>query len=363
MPRSPSSLTVRKMLPGVHRVRVTIANGRAEYWYAWRGGPRILAAKARSDADLDAAIPAHVAEAGEAYRAAVKPSAPKDLLGGLIVSFLESPDFAKLAPRTKGDLQKHLDVTRKRWAELPLEALKAEGMRKAILDWRDTYGRTPKTADAYMGALGRVLSWAKKRGDIPLNPIERAPRIYSANRADRIWTRADLAKLLRRQPRPFQRAILLAAYTGLRLGDLVDLTWAEVGEDAITVATNKSGERTIAVVPIIPKAAAILKHIGRKDVGCVLTHSRGKPWTEWGLQTAMQRAKVKAGVTGLRFHDLRGTAATNFIRGGLPLADVAGIIGWETKQVERIARRYVTSEAVAAGMLERLRQNKSGAAL
>jgi integrase len=345
------------MLPGVHRVRVKLAKGRAEYWYAWRGGPRILAVKARSDAELDAIVPGKIAEASEAYRLAVKPPPPKDLLDGLVISYLESPDFAGLAARTKADLRRHLSVVRKRWAELPLEALKAEGMRKAFLDWRDTYGKTPKTADAYMGALGRVLSWAKQRGDVPINPLEKAPRIYRSNRADKIWTKADLVKLLRGQPAAFRRAVLLAAFTGLRLGDLVDLTWKEVGEKAITYATNKSGETTIAVAPITPKAGAILKQIGRKDVGAVLVHSKGEPWTEWGLQTAMQRAKKRAGVKGLTFHDLRGTAATAFIRGGLSPSDVAEILGWETKRVQTIARRYVTSEAVAAGMLERLRKN------
>lgn len=358
MPPSRNSLPVRKMLPGVHRVRVSTAGGRAEYWYAWRGGPRILAVKGRSDADLDALIPAQVASATEAYKAAVKPPAPKDLLDALITAYLESPNFKALAPRTKSDAQKHLAIVRKRWAELPLEALKAEGMRKAILDWRDTYGKTPKTADAYMGALGRVLSWAKKRGDITVNPIENAPRIYEANRADKIWTKPDLIKLLKGQSPEFRRAILLAVFTGLRLGDLVELTWAEVGEDAITVATNKSGETTIAVIPITPKAKAVLKQIGRKDLGCVLTHSRGEPWTEWGLQTAMQRAKTKAKIKGLTFHDLRGTAATHFIRGSIPPADVAGIMGWETERVQTIARRYVTAEAVAAGMLERLKKNR-----
>lgn len=351
------------MLPGVHRVRVSIASGRAEYWYAWRGGPRILSVKARSDAELDALLPGHIAAAAEGYRLAVKPPAPKNLLDSLITAYLASPDFAGLADRTKADAQRYLVKVREKWAELPLEALKAEGMRKAILDWRDSYGATPKTADAYMDALGRVLSWAKKRGDINVNPIEKAPRIYSANRAEAIWGKPQLVPLLKGQPADFRRAVLLAAFTGLRLGDLVELTWAEVGEKAITVATNKSNGATIVTIPITEKARAILKQIGRKDLGVVLTHSRGKPWTEWGLQTAMQRAKRAAGIKGLRFHDLRGTAATHLIRAGMEPADVALVMGWETKRVMNIARRYVTSEAVAAGMLERLRKNKSGAAL
>lgn len=48
-----TGLRTRNMLPGVHRVRARLAGSQiAEYWYAWRGGPRILAVKARSDAEL-----------------------------------------------------------------------------------------------------------------------------------------------------------------------------------------------------------------------------------------------------------------------------------------------------------------------
>jgi integrase len=151
--------------------------------------------------------------------------------------------------------------------------------------------------------------------------------------------------------------VLFAAFSGLRLGDLVRVTWADVGEKAITLTTAKSRGKRVVIVPITPKLQAILKQIGRKDVGAVLTHSRGLPWTAWGIQTAMQRRKTAKGVKGLRFHDLRGTAATHFAR-SLPLADVARIMGWTPQRVDAIAARYVTAEAVAEGMLKRLKGNK-----
>lgn len=53
---------------------------------------------------------------------------------------------------------------------------------------------------------------------------------------------------------------------------------------------------------------------------------------------AQKASKVSAGLEGLRFHDLRGTAATNFIRAGLPLDGVATILGWELNRVTEIAR-------------------------
>lgn len=77
------------------------------------------------------------------------------------------------------------------------------------------------------------------------------------------------------------------------------------------------------------------------------TSARKQPWKEPGLESALRRAKLdagaaarertndpeaKSGIEHLRFHDLRGTAATNFIRAGLDLNDAATILGVEEGQ-------------------------------
>lgn len=349
------------MLPGVHKVRVRLAGGVAEYWYAWRGGPRILACKAARPDELQRLVEAKSATAAVQYTALVKPRPSDQYLSGLITKYLEHPSYTGLAARTRTDLSKHLGFVRVTLGDMPTEALKSESARKALIDWRDGFADKPRTADFRVDALARVLAWAKAKGDIPVNPLEKWPRLYSANRAAIIWTKPLMIKLLKGAPLEFRQAVLLGAFTGLRLADLVRLTWAQVGKDAITVPTGKSGGQTVAIIPITPKARAILNQIGRKDVGAVLTHSRGDPWTGWGLQTAMQRRKAEVNIKGVRLHDLRGTAATHFIREGLPPADVALIMGWTTKQVEQIAQRYVTGEALAAGMLKRLEKNRRGA--
>ena len=40
----------------------------------------------------------------------------------------------------------------------------------------------------------------------------------------------------------------------------------------------------------------------------ILTNSYGRPWTSDGLRTSWSKACARAGVTGLTFHDLRGSA-------------------------------------------------------
>ncbi len=42
---------------------------------------------------------------------------------------------------------------------------------------------------------------------------------------------------------------------------------------------------------------------------------------------------AKSGLEGLRFHDLRGTAATNFMRCRVDDVQIATVLGWKVDQV------------------------------
>jgi integrase len=350
------------MLPaGVHKVRRKLAGGRlAEHWYAWRGGPSILRATGSSLADLERSISSLAPAAIKAHAEAVKPPAAPDILDTLITRFLEPvegkppPHLSHLSPRSMSDLRRELDRVRLDLGEMETKALAATGARKALLAWHEGYAATPCTADANMAALDRVLKWAAGREEIAENPIKDWPRLYRPqNHAEALWTKPDLIKLLKGAPAPFRQAVLFSIFTGLRGSDIVRVTWSHVGKKAITFATGKSRGRRVITVPITPPLRALLAQIGRKDVGVVLTSSFGEAWSFSGLQTAMQRRKAEVGIKDLRWHDLRGTAATRLIRAGLSVDDVAVILGWDRKQVEALSY-YVTAEAVAEGMLARL---------
>ena len=54
---------------------------------------------------------------------------------------------------------------------------------------------TPRKADYAWTTLARVLSVAHDRGRIPFNPCQRGGRLYEADRAEKIWTENDIARL------------------------------------------------------------------------------------------------------------------------------------------------------------------------
>jgi integrase len=350
-------------LPGIHRVRREHAGSFYEYWYAWRGGPRILAAKAKNPIALQRAVSKLLPDATETFKG-LQSRTDDSTLYSLITRYLEAMERSSAAPRTKADRRKHLDIARAELGEMNIRLLGHQRARPTLLAWRDKRAKTPKTADAILGDLSTALNWAVERGEIAKNPVDKFPRIYSVDRSDVIWEPEQLAALLAVADDDVAHAVRLAALTGLRKGDLIALRWDAVKDDAIVRQTNKSRGRITAVIPLTEDLKAVLAMIPRR-ADTVLTSSNGTPWKApgHGLDTSFRKAKTGAGesVTGLRFHDLRGTAATSFINAGISFENVAEIMGWKTSQVREIAKRYVSGRARGKGLLARISaaQNKA----
>lgn len=365
------SLKVAQMLPGVARVRRRKGGRLYEYWYAWRGGPQILSVSAESERALQGAVAGAAPTAIARFEELRQPAADQRTLHGLITRYLNAmAENTRLADRTKLDRRRHLDLVRKELGDMELRALDSRRARPFLLAWRDKRASTPKTADALLGDLSTVLNWAADRGDINRNPLTDFPRIYKVDRADVIWEPKHLQLLLAHADEATAQAVRLAAATGLRKNDLIRLPWTAVGEKAIAFQTGKSRGRKTVVIPLTRDVRDALAAIPRGDRVTILASSDGTPWKAPGngLDSAVRRARLaaaehvrkvhgpeaKTDLDGRRFHDLRGTAATRYIVAGVPLEDVAVILGWEIDRVREIARRYVTSEAIGKGMIARI---------
>lgn len=371
------SLPVSQMLPGLHRVKKRKAGQVTEYWYAWRGGPQILKVSARGDDELARLIAAAAPAAITAFREAGSNNADKVTLFGLITRYLIALEAMPGAPRTKSDLRKYLDKVREGLGKMEIRALESKRARHVLITWRDKHKATPKTADELLGALSKVIAWAVDRGEVSANPIESVEGLYTPpDRSEIIWEAHHLELLLAHTTPAFANLVQLAVHTGIRLGDIRKLTWSAVGDDAIVFQTGKSNRKRTVVIPITDPLRDILAAIPRGDSVTVLNSSRGRPWTEAGAESAIQTAKRKAlekvqeqqgaeaktGIEHLRIHDMRGTAATNFmVHGGLEDDDIAVILGWKRETVGEIRRRYISGQAIGLAIVRRMRENKARA--
>lgn len=320
------------------------------YYYAWRKGPRLRG---------EPGSPEFMASYNEAIENRRAPD--KDRFRSLVTLYKGSDDYKKLADSTKRNWAPWLDKIGQHFGELRIAQFdRPEKIRPIIRRWRNQWADKPRTADYGLQVLSRVLSYGvDPLGTIAGNPCEGIKQIYSTNRSEIIWTETDIAMLKRTCSVDVGHAVDLAAHTGLRLGDLLRLSWSHVGEDAITITTGKSKHRRTAIIPLYDDLRRVLENIPKRSTA-ILTNVRRRPWTTNGFGTAFDRAKnvAKMKEQNLHFHDLRGTAVTKFYVAGISERVIAEIMAWSEDEVAKIIRCYVGRTAATQALIQQI--NKKG---
>ena len=196
------------------------------YYYAWRGGPRLRG---------EPGTPEFVASYNEAIESRRTPDTGR--FNSLVTLYKASNDYKKLANSTRENWAPWLDRIADYFGDLRIAQFdRPEKIRPIIRRWRNEWADRPRSADYGMQVLSRVLSYAvDPLGKIASNPCEGIKQLYSGDRSEIIWTDSDISALKKTCSAEVTFAVDLAAHTGLRLSDLLRLSWSHVGDDAIVL--------------------------------------------------------------------------------------------------------------------------------
>ncbi|KGT77325.1 integrase [Bradyrhizobium japonicum] len=333
---------VRIDLKGIAKVT---AKGRV-YWYAWRGGPRLSG---------EPGSPRFVASYNEAIQQRRTPD--KGRFRFVVTEYKSSVEYKKLAESTRDQWGKWLDRIADYFGDLSIAQFdRPEKIRPVIRRWRTQWAETPRTADYALQVLSRVVAYAvDPLGKIAGNPCEGIKHLYDNDRSEIIWTDSDIAHIKQTCSTEIANAVDLAGHTGLRLSDLLRLSWSHVGDDAIVLTTGKSRHKREAIIPLYDGLRAVLERVPKRAT-TILTSSRRRPWTADGFGSSFNKAKIDAGMSerDLHFNDLRGTAATKFYIAGFSMREIAETLAWEEESVEKIIRRYVGRQAAIKARIKKL---------
>src|SRR6516162_9017697 len=316
---------MRIRLRGLNAVTKKLADGtKRMYYYAWKGGPPL---------DGLPGSPEFVASYNEAVARKVLP--PRGTLLSVLQAYQASEDFTGLADSTRRSYVALILRIEKTFADFPLAALTDRRTRGIFKDWRDRIATDSgrRQADYAWTVLARVLSWGLDRGLVSANPCERGGRLYRASRSDKIWTEADEAAFLAKAPKHLHLPLVLALWTGQRQGDLLRLPWSAYDGTHIRLRQGKTGARI--VIPVGAPLKAALDITPRRST-LILTSTDNRPWTSDGFRSSWRKACATAGVIGVTFHDLRGTAVTRLALAGCTEAEIASITGHSLRDVGAI---------------------------
>jgi integrase len=315
---------MRVPLKGIHKVRRKLASGDTRvHYYAWRGGPKIDALPGTPE--FHAAYVEAVKGRNVAKRAGT--------LTSFIEEFRASSDFKGLSESSRRAYRTYLDLIEVRFGTMTRDVIEDPEARGDFKAWRDEMVATPRKADYAWTVLARVMSFAKDRGRIRINPCERGGRLYRAARTELIWTEDHIARFVAEASHELGLALVLALWTGQRQGDLLALTWTSYSGKEIRLKQSKTERRV--VIPAGETLRSVLDVEKRRAV-TILTNQTGASWTPSGFRASWRKACDRAGIKDVTFHDLRGTAVTRLALAGCSVPEIASLTGHSLKDVESI---------------------------
>ena len=203
-------------------------------------------------------------------------------------------------------------------------------------------GLSPWTIKRILGALSCVFTFALRRGYVATHPfhrLERDERPHPLRCDQRVLTRTELARLFAACPRRYRPLLLTGAYTGMRLSEVLGLSWGDIDFPAGVVharhqlARGRRGapprrippktRASVREIPLLPQLAAVLrqhKRGSRFTTGSdyVFATANGTPFLHHNVsKRVLRRAATDAGLDRpdrrVRFHDLRHTFASHLI--------------------------------------------------
>ncbi len=276
-----------------------------------------------------------------------------------------------LRPATRDAYESSLNIhLLPAWGKLRLDRIDVDAVARLIermqtADYRRMVerrrGRQATAKNGYKawtikGALvpaGRVFDYAQRRlgwaGSNPVRQLDRSERPRQEDRERRILSHTELERLIRSADEPYRTIIATAAALGLRLGEVLGLTWQDVDLETGTAAVRFQIDRRGRRVPLKTRRSRRVIEAPGSVVSALRTHKLRSPHSQpqdfvfatreggpmehrnvaqRGLLRTARRAKLDGGGKRLpTFHELRHTHASAWIASGGDLVELSARLG------------------------------------
>jgi len=212
---------------------------------------------------------------------------------------------------------------------------------KAIAEYRDTRLQTcsPSTVLRDLGMLSSIINHSRKEWGIAItNPVGliRKPSL-PPGRDRTLSTEEENSLLDAMEPtgnrNPYMKPLtILALETAMRRGELLGLKWVDINLQTKVARLNMTKNGDSRIVPLSRRAISTLRSMPRSIDGRVF------PINPAAMEKVFHRARVRAGLADLHFHDLRHTATTRIAEKLSNILELSAITGH--KELRMLKRYY-----------------------
>jgi integrase len=229
-----------------------------------------------------------------------------------------------------------------------------ESVTPSVIEaWQASMTQAASTRTKALVLMHGIFQRARKVWSLPTNPVADVEKPPLSRSGDlQVFSPEEVWALVRAAASEQDAALFLtAAFTGLRMGELLALRWRDVDFAGSSVrvrasyyaghlTTPKSGK--VRAVPLAPDVASALAQLGRRenwvgDDDLVFAGEAGSYLDGSALRRRYKAALDAAGLRPLRFHDLRHTFGTRMIA----KADIRRVQEWMGHADIQTTMRYL----------------------
>lgn len=230
---------------------------------------------------------------------------------------------------------------------------------------------SPQTISIDVSCIRKVLRVAKSTLGVKTDEravIDAYPALHDLkliSRSERRERRVDafehkeLLEMLKKHSRhnqsfiPMLDLFELSLATCCRIGELCRLRWddLDIEQKTILIRDRKSPHGSLGNNAILPLLGSALEIIQRQPRNNALIF----PYNSRSVTAAFRRARKKAGIDDLRYHDLRREGASRLIEQGFSVEEAARVTGH--KDLKILWNVYVSIKPAHIHLRERLIKN------
>jgi integrase len=209
-----------------------------------------------------------------------------------------------------------------------------ESFQYQMLRTRSKQGRAykPATVNRMAALMKRIYNLAIREEMVLKNPCWKVAMLSEDNKRDRILSVDEFDRLIQKLPEHILSVVCVGYYTGMRLGEILGLTWKRVNMkegflDLEPENTKTSEPRRFYFDDVLWAIFQKANKVRQIEHNFVFTY-HGRPIRN--IRKGFTNACQRAGIEDFHFHDLRHTFNTNMRKAGVDQTVIMKLTGHKT---------------------------------
>lgn len=193
-------------------------------------------------------------------------------------------------------------------------------------------GISDRTLEGYREIFSAYFNWLQRESLIEKNPTANLGAIKYAKKKKQIYSDVDLEKLRVKSQSARDKAIIaFLGATGCRISEAMELDRDSVDLMGLECVVHGKGNKERVVFLDAVTGMIMREYLEERtdDAKALFIGRRGERMTPGGVRAMLKRLEVMAGVDHVHPHKFRRTLATTLTRHGMPIQEVASILGHE----------------------------------